>query len=81
VRHRARYALGAPRHTAAAVPRRRVRRGRRPAARLATDDRDGPARLSTLVGAVVLARAVEDSRPSDGILAAARAALPPARAR
>ncbi|MFJ2476070.1 TetR/AcrR family transcriptional regulator [Streptomyces sp. NPDC087659] len=44
---------------------------------LATDDEDGLARLSTLIGAIVLARATKGSPLSDEILAAARSALSP----
>ncbi|MER5193969.1 TetR/AcrR family transcriptional regulator [Streptomyces sp. NPDC002755] len=42
---------------------------------LATDDEDGIARLCTMLGALVLARATKDSPLSEEILAAARAAL------
>ncbi|WP_405966736.1 TetR/AcrR family transcriptional regulator [Streptomyces sp. NBC_00015] len=42
---------------------------------LATDDEDGIARLCTMLGALVLARATKDSPLSEKILAAARAAL------
>lgn len=42
------------------------------AARLATDDDDGIARLCTMVGALVLARAVKDSPLSERILDTAR---------
>ncbi|WP_406093990.1 TetR/AcrR family transcriptional regulator [Streptomyces sp. NBC_01013] len=45
------------------------------AAFLATDDRDGITRLSTMVGALLLARATEGSPLSEEILTAARAAL------
>ena len=45
------------------------------AAFLTTDDQDGITRLSTMVGALVLARATEGSPLSEEILAAARAAL------
>ncbi|MEU4132126.1 TetR/AcrR family transcriptional regulator [Streptomyces wuyuanensis] len=44
---------------------------------LATDDEDGIARLCTMIGAIVLARATEGSPLSDEILAAARSALSP----
>ncbi|MCX4540375.1 TetR family transcriptional regulator [Streptomyces sp. NBC_01565] len=44
---------------------------------LATDDQDGIARLCTMLGAVVLARATKDTPLSDEILDAARAALTP----
>ncbi|MFG3029769.1 TetR/AcrR family transcriptional regulator [Streptomyces sp. NPDC048253] len=42
---------------------------------LATEDEDGIARLCTMLGALVLARATTDSPLSEKILAAARAAL------
>ncbi|WP_327365480.1 TetR/AcrR family transcriptional regulator [Streptomyces sp. NBC_01217] len=42
---------------------------------LATDDEDGIARLCTMVGALILARATKEYPLSDEILAAARAAL------
>ena len=42
---------------------------------LATDDQDGIARLCTLFGALVLARATKGSPLSEEILAAAHAAL------
>ena len=42
---------------------------------LATDDEDGLARLATLVGALLLARATNGSPLSDEILHAAHAAL------
>ncbi|MFJ2090214.1 TetR/AcrR family transcriptional regulator [Streptomyces sp. NPDC087901] len=45
------------------------------AAILATDDRDGITRLSTMVGALLLARATEGSPLSEEILTAAREAL------
>jgi TetR/AcrR family transcriptional repressor of nem operon len=45
------------------------------AAWLATDDEDGIARLCTMVGALVLARATKDSPISEDILTAARTAL------
>ncbi|MFG2003978.1 TetR/AcrR family transcriptional regulator [Spirillospora sp. NPDC048911] len=45
------------------------------AERLATEDQDGLARLCTMFGALVLARATKDSPLSEEILAAARAAL------
>jgi TetR/AcrR family transcriptional repressor of nem operon len=48
------------------------------AAWLATDDEDGITRLCTMLGAVVLARAVKDSPLSDEILTIARATLSPA---
>ncbi|MCW7941375.1 TetR family transcriptional regulator [Streptomyces hygroscopicus] len=44
---------------------------------LADDDEDGIARLCTMLGAVVLARAVKDPALSDEILTTARAALSP----
>lgn len=44
---------------------------------LTSEDEDGITRLCTMLGAVVLARAVKDSPLSDRILAAARAALVP----
>ncbi|MGX5185954.1 TetR/AcrR family transcriptional regulator [Streptomyces avermitilis] len=50
---------------------------RRFAARLAAADDDGLARLSTLVGALVLARAVKDDPLSDDLLEAARRQLLP----
>lgn len=43
--------------------------------RLATDDEDGIARLCTMLGALVLARATKDSPLSEQILSAARTAL------
>ncbi|MET7542386.1 TetR/AcrR family transcriptional regulator [Streptomyces sp. NPDC005507] len=42
---------------------------------LATDDEDGMARLCTMLGALVLARATKDSPLSEQILSAARTAL------
>ncbi|MFF7648997.1 TetR/AcrR family transcriptional regulator [Streptomyces sp. NPDC007983] len=42
---------------------------------LATEDQDGIARLCTMLGALVLARATKDSPLSEEILTAARAAL------
>ncbi|MFF1496927.1 TetR/AcrR family transcriptional regulator [Streptomyces sp. NPDC058304] len=45
---------------------------------LATDDQDGIVRLCTMLGAVVLARATQDTPLSDEILDAARTALTPA---
>ncbi|WP_327121963.1 TetR family transcriptional regulator [Streptomyces sp. NBC_01341] len=45
------------------------------AAQLATDDQDGIARLCTMFGALVLARATEGSPLSEDILAAAHRAL------
>jgi TetR/AcrR family transcriptional repressor of nem operon len=45
------------------------------AAWLATDDEDGIGRLCTMVGALVLARATNDSALSEEILATARKAL------
>ena len=45
---------------------------------LATDDEDGIARLCTMLGALVLARATKGSPLSEQILTAARTALSPA---
>ncbi|MFF4439286.1 TetR/AcrR family transcriptional regulator [Streptomyces sp. NPDC001621] len=45
---------------------------------LATDDEDGIARLCTMLGALLLARATKDSPLSGQVLSAARAALSPA---
>ncbi|MEV6702503.1 TetR/AcrR family transcriptional regulator [Streptomyces sp. NPDC051453] len=44
---------------------------------LATDDEDGIARLCTMLGALLLARATKDSPLSEQVLSAARAALSP----
>ncbi|MFF1588953.1 TetR/AcrR family transcriptional regulator [Streptomyces sp. NPDC058286] len=48
------------------------------AQRLATHDEDGIARLSTMLGALLLARATKDSPLSEQVLSAARTALSPA---
>ncbi|MFK0109977.1 TetR/AcrR family transcriptional regulator [Streptomyces sp. NPDC091217] len=45
---------------------------------LATDDEDGTARLCTMLGALLLARATKDSPMSEQVLSAARTALSPA---
>ncbi|MFE2064989.1 TetR/AcrR family transcriptional regulator [Streptomyces sp. NPDC059467] len=45
---------------------------------LATDDEDGIARLCTMLGALLLARATKDSPVSEQVLSAARTALSPA---
>jgi TetR/AcrR family transcriptional repressor of nem operon len=45
---------------------------------LATDDEDGIARLCTMLGALLLARAIKDSPQSEQVLSAARIALSPA---